>query len=298
MRRNLVMLGTLSVSLLACALPRPGAAQAPDAASARAYVDAMAHEHAGHTAVSNGASRQEPRQEVRTQDVEYGTVLGKAARGYMAWPAAGGRNLPAVIMVHEWWGLNDNIKSMARQLAGEGYRVLAVDMYGRTATTPQEARQYMGEIMQNSARGAAHMRAAAAYLAERQRAPKIGVTGFCFGGAWALQSAIFMPEQVDAAVVYYGRVVGDRDQLSQIDAPLLGHFGSADRSIPVENVRQMEETLKELGKDVTIHVYEGAAHAFANPTGGAYNEAAASEAWVRTTDFFARHLKAAPAAAR
>jgi carboxymethylenebutenolidase len=284
MRRELLLAATFAAALAAGAR-----AQAPSDAR---FVAAMAREHAHDAPAPTAATLPAPQQQVRTQMVTYDTVNGKPVQGFMAWPARGARGMPAVVMIHEWWGLNDNMKAMAQRLAGEGYRVLAVDMYnGRVATTPQEAQTYMRELVGNPAGGVSNLRSAAEYLRIRQRAGKVGVIGWCLGGAWSLQASLIMPEEIDAAVMYYGRVVNDRERLAALDAPLLGHFGSADASIPVADVRQMESTLKELGKTVEIHVYEGAAHAFANPSGQAYNAAAADQAWARTTAWFAQHLR-------
>lgn len=286
MRRELLLAAALSAGLAA-------GAHAQAAPSDDRYAAAMAREHAHDAPVPSAATLAAPRQQVRTQMVAYDTVNGKPVQGFMAWPARGGRGMPAVLMIHEWWGLNDNIKQMAERLAGEGYRVLAVDMYhGQVATTPQEAQTYMRGVIENTGRGVSNLRAAAEYLRQRQRAQKVGVVGWCFGGAWALQAALIMPEEIDAAVMYYGRVVTDRDRLAMLDAPLLGIFGSEDRGIPVDDVRQMEATLKELGKTVDIHVYQGAGHGFANPSGSTYNGVDADDAWRRTTGFFAEHLKA------
>jgi len=284
MRRELLLAATFAAALAAGAH-----AQAPSDAG---FVSAMAREHAHDAPVATAATLPAPQQQVRTQMVVYDTVNGKPVQGFMAWPARGPRNMPAVVMIHEWWGLNDNMKQMAQRLAGEGYRVLAVDMYnGQVATTPQEAQTYMREVTSNTGRGVSNLRSAAEFLRQRQRASKIGVVGWCFGGAWALQSALIMPEEIDAAVMYYGRVVNDRERLASLDAPLLGLFGGADPTIAVSDVRQMEATLKELGKTVEVHVYDGAAHAFANPSGQAYNAAAADDAWRRATGWFAQHLR-------
>ena len=293
MRRRLLLLAGLPFAFAACGGPRADTADSPDTAR---YVDAMAREHAHDASVASPAALGEPRQEVVTSEPVYGLVDGERVKGYLAEPASAGRSgsatLPAVILVHEWWGLNDQIKSMARQLAGEGYRVLAVDMYhGRVASTPQEAQGLMRTVMDDLDRGVAHMMSAALYLKQEKKSGQVGVLGWCFGGAWALQSALFMPEQVDAAVMYYGRVTSDREQLAKLDAPLLGHFGATDRGIPVDSVRAMEGALKALGKDVAVHVYEGAGHAFANPTGQAYDAEAARVAWDRTLAFFRAHLK-------
>lgn len=267
------------------------AARSPNAAD-QAHLNAMAREHARETPAAN-ASVRAPRQEVTDEEVVYGTVEGQPARGYLARPAhvTSGERLPGIVVIHEWWGLNDNIRMMTRRLAGEGYQALAVDMYGRVATTPEQARTYMGEVMANPDRGVAHLRAATAFLQDARGAPRLGVIGWCFGGGWSLQAALRLPERIDAAVMFYGRVVTDRAQLATLDAPLLGLFGADDQGIPLDGVRQMEGTLRELGKDVTVQVYAGAGHAFANPSGQSYRPEAADDAWQRVTDFFARHLR-------
>lgn len=287
---RLFLFSTVSLLLLAaCAGGSSRGASPADSA----HLDAMSREHANHTPAPN-ASVQEPRQPVTGEEVMYGTVAGKPARGYYARPTSTrpGERLPAILIVHEWWGLNDNVRMMARRWAGEGYQVLAVDMYGgRAATTPQEARQYMGEVMANRQTGVDHMMAAASYVKTQRSAARVGVLGWCFGGGWALQTALFEPENIDAAVMYYGQPVTDRALLARLDAPLLGLFGAEDKGIPADTVRAMEATLRGLGKDVTIQIYPGANHAFANPSGEAYNEAAATDAWRRATAFFARHLR-------
>lgn len=257
----------------------------------RAHLQAMMREHAHETPTAN-ASNQPPRQEVTAEEVVYGTVEGRPATGYFARPAhaADGAALPGIVVVHEWWGLNDNVRMMTRRLAGEGHQVLAVDMYGRVASTPEQAREYMGAVMANPELGVAHLRAATAFLQDGRRAPRLGVVGWCFGGGWSLQAALRLPERIDAAVMYYGRVVTDRAQLAPLDAPLLGLFGAEDQGIPVAGVREMETALRASGKDVTVVVYPGAGHAFANPSGQSYRADAADDAWRRTTEFFARHL--------
>lgn len=263
------------------------------ASSDQAHLDAMAHQHGHETPTANGAA-QPPRQEVVAEDVAYGTIGDQPARGYLARPAhvPEGAHLPGLVVIHEWWGLNDNVRMMTRRLAGEGYEALAVDLYGgHTATTPDEARGYMGEVMANPDRALLHLRAATTFLQDGHHAPRLGVVGWCFGGGWSLQTALRLPERIDAAVMYYGRTVTDRAQLGSLDAPLLGLFGAEDQGIPVAGVREMEATLRALGKDVTVQVYEGAGHAFANPSGQSYRAGPAEDAWRRTTEFLARHLR-------
>jgi carboxymethylenebutenolidase len=195
-----------------------------------------------------------------------------------------------VILIHEWWGLNDNIETMARRFAEQGYVALAVDLYGgEVADDPERARELTQSVEEGPALD--NLRQARRYLAEEQRSPRVGVVGWCFGGAWSLQTALAEPDQLDAAVVYYGRLVTERDRLSELDTPLLGIFGGEDSSIPVDDVRRFESTLEELGKDAEIHLYEGAGHAFANPSGERYVPEAAEDAWEKTLVFLAEHLK-------
>ena len=203
MRRELAMLSTILYAA-GCA-GRGGAAPADTA-----HVDAMAHQHAGESPTAN-ASQAEPRQEVAAREVVYGTAGGRELHGYVAFPtsARAGAHLPGVVMIHEWWGLNDNIRMTARRLAGEGYRVLAVDLYGQVATTPDQARGLMMQVMQNRPAAAENLQAATDYLRGRMGAPKVGVIGWCFGGGWSLQTALLFPDRIDAAAVYYGQPVTD-----------------------------------------------------------------------------------------
>jgi carboxymethylenebutenolidase len=259
----------------------------------RTHVEAMAREHAGDSPVAN-ASRMAPAQDITAREVVYGAVNGRELTGYLARPIrATGDSIPALVVIHEWWGLNENVRMMARRLAGEGYAVLAVDLYGgKSAATPQEAQQLMMAAMNAPADATANLEAAAGYLRGQGNAPRVGILGWCFGGGWSLRGALAMGEGIDAAVMYYGQPITDAAELSKLRAPLLGHFGEADQAIPVAQVREMEAKLHELGKDAAFHYYAGAGHAFANPSGTTYEEAAAEQAWERTRAFLAAHLKA------
>lgn len=253
------------------------------------YADAMAEEHAGETPTASGAAEGEPAREVASRGVVYATVDGQEIRGWLARPA-GVENAPGLIVIHEWWGLNENIRKMAEKLAGEGYTALAVDLYeGRAADSPEKARELVQSVNETNAHE--NLRQAYAYLTEQAGAGDVGTIGWCFGGGWSLQTALLMPEKIDATVIYYGRLVTDKERLEPLGMPILGLFGAEDDGIPVSSVREFEQALEELGKDVEIHVYDGADHAFANPSGDRYDAAAAQKAWEETTDFLAAHLK-------
>ena len=168
------------------------------------YADNMVREHQSDTTAASPMV-QEPMIPVTAEEVQYGTIEGEFVNGYLAAPAnpdsvaeemgTSGAALPGVIMVHEWWGLNDNVRAMARRLAGEGYRVLAVDLYGgEVASTPAEARQLVGLAMDNSNRITQNTQAAYAYLTEEMEATSVAVMGWCFGGGVSLQTALALPK--------------------------------------------------------------------------------------------------------
>ncbi|TDJ32478.1 MAG: dienelactone hydrolase family protein [Gammaproteobacteria bacterium] len=266
-------------------------AAAADEASDRDYALRMAEAHASDKAVSNEASKTRPARAVTGKAVAYASINGKAVEGYLAHPADQEGPLPAIIVIQEWWGLNDNIRAMADRFAGEGYAALAVDLYnGQVATDSQGARTLMREAMANPDTVEDNLRQAYAYLSDTLAAPSVGTVGWCFGGGWSLGTALMFPDQIDATVIYYGRLVTDPEQLEPLQMPILGLFGAEDQGIPVESVREFENALNELGKDATIVVYDGANHAFANPTGTRYNAEAAADAWEKTTAFFAKNL--------
>ncbi|MGE0641466.1 MAG: dienelactone hydrolase family protein [Thermoanaerobaculia bacterium] len=256
------------------------------------YVARMAHEHAGESPTPTAAVIPEPAQPVFFGEVEYAKLDGKPVRGYLARPVAVEGPLPAILVIQEWWGLNDNIRAVTRRLAGEGYVALAVDLYeGRTASDADSAMKAMQEALAQAPRLTENLRQAHAYLEKQTKATKVGVIGWCFGGGWSLATALDLGDGIDAAVMYYGRVVTAPAELAKLKAPLLGLFGGKDEGIPVAGVREMENQLKKLGKQATIVVYPEADHAFANPSGQRYDAAAANDCWSKTTAFFAEHLK-------
>ncbi len=303
-----IVLAILSVSLGLVALGARAigaraienqAAKTADAAGAGnvaslSEADQMAAQHQHDRPAATPAATAAPTQPVTAEEVDFGEV-GRPARGYLARPqtSPAGAHLPGLIVIHEWWGLNDNIKAATRRLAGEGYAALAVDLYGgKVADTPDAAKQLMGGAMANREAAFAVLRAAHDFL-KRQGAPKVGVIGWCFGGGWSLQTALEIPQGIDAAVVYYGQPEKDRARLERLRAPLLGLYGADDQGILPAAVHEMEATLKQLGKSVEIHIYDGAGHAFANPSGTNYRPAAADDAWQRTVAFFKQHLQGA-----
>jgi len=212
--------------------------------------------------------------------------------GLLVTPAAKGPS-PAVIVIQEWWGLDDWVKQQARALAGEGYVALAVDLYrGKVTANPDEAHQLMNGLPPD--RALRDLKAAFKYLQGRADVKKdrIGVIGWCMGGRYSLALATEEPG-LAAVVAYYGAPPTDPAALARIKAPVLGNYGAEDKGPSPDDVRAFEAAMKKAGKPLDVKIYEGAPHAFANvnnPWKG-YREAAAKDAWARTTAFFARHLK-------
>jgi len=251
------------------------------------FVARMAREHRDDSPETGAADREATASE--GADVTYARLGDDEIAGYLARPAVAGRS--AVLVIHEWWGLNDNIRAMARRLADDGHLALAIDLYeGEVAADRDTARTLATRAGGQTERVQENLRQALRYLREEHAVEKIGVIGWCFGGGWSLATALLEPEGVDATVIYYGRLVTDEEELAPLASPVLGIFGALDRGIPVETVREFEAALDTLGKEASIHVYEDADHAFANPTGTRYQAPAAEDAWAKTLSFFAKHL--------
>ena len=204
------------------------------------------------------------------------------------------QKLPAVVMIHEWWGLNDNIKDMANELASEGYVVLAADLYnGEVATTPDKAMQLVGTVRENPEQAISNLQSAVQYLASlpNVNSSRIASLGWCFGGGQSLQLALNSEQNpLAATVIYYGNLVNDTNELSRINWPVLGIFGDQDQSIPVESVNAFEQALNETGITNEIYIYPGVGHAFANPSGDNYAPAETVDAWEKTLAFLKKYV--------
>lgn len=222
----------------------------------------------------------------------YGTQSGKQLKGYLALPADV-QDAPALILIHEWWGLNDNMKDMAERFAKEGYVALAVDLYGESTTDQARAQQLAGSVQANMPAAFDNLEQAVEFLKNRDDVDddRIASVGWCFGGGWSYQMAK-NDLGVAASVMYYGRFSA-HDDLSHMKADIIGHFGEEDASIKVDDVREFQATLKTQGGDHEVYIYPNAGHAFANEDNvEAYNEEASELAWTRTMAFLEEHLGA------
>ena len=204
----------------------------------------------------------------------------------MIYAPAGKGPFPALIVIHEWWGLNDWVKEQTEKLAAQGYVALAVDLYrGKVATDPSEAHELMRGLPQD--RGIRDMQAAYDYLAARKdvKPGRIGSIGWCMGGGLSLQFAIHQP-RLAACVVNYGSLPTDPNDIQQILVPVLGNFGADDKGITPADVQAFEKTMRGLNRRIDVKIYPGAGHAFENPNNtSGYRPEAAADAWKRTLAF-------------
>jgi carboxymethylenebutenolidase len=236
-----------------------------------------------------------PKTPLLEQEVAYGEAQKRNLVGFLAMPGDAAEPLPGVIVIHERWGLNGYIKAMTRKLASEGYVALAVDLYGgATADTPDKARALMAALVSDQDAARANLKQAYDYLAKYALAPRIGSVGWALGGGWSLQTALMLPDQLRALVMYYGPISGRDSELAALGMPVLAFFAGLDESIPVRDVQKFRSTLLKAGKPAEIIIYPKAQAGFANPDDGTYDEQAATESWQKTLAFLAENLKAKP----
>ena len=250
-------------------------------------------EHGNDTPVATPMASYEPAQPVSGEAVVYTMSDGQEIQGWLSRPLDADGDLPGLIVIHEWWGLNDNLRRTSERLAGEGYVTLAVDLHrGKTADTPKDAMKMGRLLSENKEPALANLADAHAYLAALPGVSTMGVIGWCQGGRWSMQAALSMPEKIDATVIYYGRVPTDEAELEVLTMPVLGVFAGDDFIVPPQLAYQFAASMAAAKKDLEFYMYRDAAHAFSNPSGTEYNAEAAADAWKHTTAFLERNLKA------
>ena len=221
-----------------------------------------------------------------TEDVTIKLSGGQSATAAVIYPEV--TPAPTVVLVHEWWGLNDQIKAVAAELAREGYVALAVDLYeGNVGTTPDEAKKYMQGVKPDLATETLTSWIDWARKNEKTT-DNLGTVGWCFGGGWALNASIAAP--TEATIVYYGSVARTADQLKSLKGPVMGHFAEKDQWINKEMVDGFVEQMKIAGQPAPEVFWYDADHAFANPSGQRYDQADAQLAWQRSVGFLKKTL--------
>ncbi|HET8947643.1 MAG TPA: dienelactone hydrolase family protein [Candidatus Polarisedimenticolia bacterium] len=244
-------------------------------------------------AASAGAATAGPIEEGRIITFK---VRNEDVQGYLVRPEKSG-SAPGIVVIHEWWGLNDQIKHVADRLAEDGYMAIAPDLFrGKQGTDAGLAHDLMRGL--NEAWAVDVVTGAVAQLraieVRERRGPvtgrmPVGTIGFSMGGRISLATALAGAD-VQAAVMYYGNVETDKAALAPLAVPLLGIYGNEDRDIPLEQVRAFQTALKEAGKDATVLVYPGVGRAFFNEERPSYDAEAAKDSWERTRMFLKKNL--------
>ncbi|MBX2998840.1 MAG: dienelactone hydrolase family protein [Caldilineaceae bacterium] len=288
-RRAVVTFGSLSVAnmvLAACqavpiTAPQPTLIQTPPAAPEAPEPTAVATEEAAEEAAADDG-------ELITETVTYSDRDGEELTGYLARPADG-EPRAAVIVIQEWWGLDEHIQDLTRRFAAEGFVALAPDLYkGQVATEPDEARKLVMEL--DMAEAVVEIDQGIAFLLAQDyvTGDKAGVVGFCMGGGLALQLAV-NSDRVGAAVPFYGNLLSP-EEAARVQAPVQAHYGTEDR-FDLDALEEMGQIIQEeAGHPSEVYIYEGAPHAFLNDTAASYRPEAAAEAWERTLAWFRQHL--------
>ena len=222
------------------------------------------------------------------KEVEF-EANGGSAKGYLAEPDAD--EAPGIVVLQEWWGLDDSVRGMVDRFAEEGFLALAPDLYhGETTEQPDEAQQKL--MAMNMDEAEKEMRGAVKYLLSHPKCSgQVGSVGFCMGGGLSVWAAASNPE-IGAAVTYYYVMPHGKPDFSKIKAPVLGHFGTGDEMVSVEDAKALEAALQDAGVEAAFEYYEGAGHAFANDHDrlGTYDQGHADNAWQKTVSFLKQHL--------
>lgn len=283
-RLSVVFLMTcLLLGLSSCGTESDG--EQPTSATADTTAD-TAGEPAADTQVRMG-------RDVVTERWPYAEVNDQLAYGYFAFPADMVAPIPAVILIHDRWGLDESTQDLTRRLAAEGYIVVAIDLFGgETAASPDSARELEIEVFENPQLAADKIRQANQFLRDTFGAPTVASIGFGFGGGWSLNTAMLLGEELSASVIYYGQVIDDQEKLTAVQAPLLGLFADGDRVITKKSVLAFEVAMQALAKEFEIEIFIDVGRGFADPRSDRYQAEAAALAWRRTLDFLGRHMGA------
>ncbi len=250
------------------------------------FVSVNLNQEKGNSFINNFA---ESYSGIKTSTVKY--LSGKdTVSGFLASPVDKGEH-PALIVIHEWWGLTPWVKNNAEDFAKKGYVALAVDLYrGKVTSDPEVAHELSRELPED--RAERDLKAAFSYLSSLTEVnkEKIGSIGWCFGGGYSLQTALMIPK-LNACVINYGRLVTEKNSIDKINCPVLGIFGEQDRGIPPKSVKEFEDAMKKEGKNIKIVIYPKVGHAFMNPDNkGGYNKNAAGKAWLEIYSFLDKTL--------
>ncbi|MEM8546809.1 MAG: dienelactone hydrolase family protein [Pseudomonadota bacterium] len=228
---------------------------------------------------------------VAAEGLPYGELEDGLLRGYFAYPEAMLSPLPGVILVHDWNGVDEATRAAAERIAGQGFMVLAVDLYGGQAVTDREvAGRLSRELIEAPEKVAANLAAAQRFLRDGAGAPSVGTFGWAMGGYWSFSASRLLPDPPAASVVLYGQVDQDAERLAALQAPVLTVFAENDPSMPLDMIRAYEAEGVAQGKTLEVLVVPETRAGFADTGNAAFDEAAAATAWAAVFSFLAEHL--------
>jgi len=290
--RDLFAAAALSLVVAGCGAPSSTDTPSPPE-EAPATAAAVAATNLGSADDDAGASVEEAvLVDLLEQDIPYGEGSNGNLMGFLAVPADAAEPLPGVLVLHEWWGLNDQIRDATRRIARSGYVVLAVDFYGgRTAETTTAAQALLRELVAAPEEVRDNLRQAYDYVERYALAPRIASVGWDLGGRWSMQTALMFPQDLDAVAIIYGSVETDEALLETLQMPILGLFGETDASIPVRDVQTFRSTLSRLGKTADVRIYSNAGHGFFFADSENYDPIAADDGWNRLMTLLNSALK-------
>ncbi len=273
----------LAVFVAGCS-PSSGPAGDPDGTGAPAVTP--------RSAPTTTEARTPSSRAVVAETLPYGEVDDQLVYGHFAIPADMIDPLPAVVVIHDWWGLNEPMRELTEQLAAEGYIALGIDLFRReTAKAIGTARELEIEVVENPALAIENLRQAVDFMRNTAGAPRVAVIGFGFGGGWSLSAAVSMADDLAAVVSYYGQVVDDERKLSTVSAPILGLYAEGDRAVPADSVRKFRSLMESLEKEVEIEIYPNARRGFADELSDNYDPDVAADAWNRVLHFLEARMK-------
>jgi carboxymethylenebutenolidase len=286
-----VLLWSFVLTLLAAC---QGDGQPPDAGAAGATPAAAGAERPRAARLEPAGQEADfsPRKPVIEETIAYGEATNRNLNGVLTLPADSFEPPPGVLIIHEWRGLDDTVRVLARRLAGEGFVVLAIDLYeGEVAASSAQAQELMTGVMTDPQAALDNIRQGIEYLRKYALAPRVATIGWSFGGTWSLQAGLSHAEAIDAVVMYYGQIATNDIEIDRLESPLLGLFAGADESITAESVVAFRAALRRAGKNADLRIFPDMRHEFATPGSDNYRAEAAEDAWSRTIEFLNMHLR-------
>ena len=233
-----------------------------------------------------------PGRSMLAETLPYADIDEQLVYGHFSFPADMVEPIPAIILIHDRWGLDESIHAISQRLAAEGYIVIAIDLFGGGVTESTDvAREFEIKVLENPDFAAENIRQAYQFLKESFGVPAIATVGMGFGGAWSLNSAMLLPDELDASVIFYGQVIDDLEKLTPIQVPVLGLFGENDRVVRSDTVLDFEAALNALEKEAEIEIFGGIGRGFADTHSTNYDAEIAELAWQHTLNFLEQHLK-------